>query len=49
MAFPVQRRLKEGDIVSLDVGANLNGYYGDAAITLPVGEVDRRSPDDFLR
>ena len=38
--IPNQRRLKEGDIVSLDVGANLNGYFGDAAITLPVGSVD---------
>jgi methionyl aminopeptidase len=38
--IPRQRRLKEGDIVSVDVGANLNGYYGDAAVTLPVGEVD---------
>ena len=37
--IPGSRKLKEGDIVSLDVGANLNGYYGDAAITLPVGEV----------
>ena len=38
--IPGERRLKEGDIVSLDVGADLNGYFGDAAITLPVGEVD---------
>lgn len=38
--IPGPRRLKEGDIVSLDVGAILNGYYGDAAVTLPVGEVD---------
>ena len=38
--IPSQRRLKEGDIVSLDVGVNLNGYFGDAAITLPVGDVD---------
>jgi methionyl aminopeptidase len=38
--IPNQRRLKEGDIVSLDVGTNLNGYFGDAAISLPVGEVD---------
>ncbi|OGP64939.1 MAG: type I methionyl aminopeptidase, partial [Deltaproteobacteria bacterium RBG_13_53_10] len=38
--IPDQRRLKEGDIVSLDVGASLNGYFGDAAITLPVGSVD---------
>lgn len=38
--IPGQRRLKEGDLVSLDVGVNLNGYFGDGAITLPVGEVD---------
>ena len=38
--IPGQRRLKEGDIVSLDVGVNFLGYYGDAAITFPVGEVD---------
>jgi methionyl aminopeptidase len=38
--IPSQRRLEEGDIVSLDVGTKLNGYFGDGAITLPVGEVD---------
>jgi methionyl aminopeptidase len=38
--IPGQRSLKEGDIVSLDVGVNYHGYYGDAAISLPVGEVD---------
>jgi methionyl aminopeptidase len=38
--IPSMRRLREGDIVSLDVGTNLDGYFGDAAITLPVGEVD---------
>jgi len=38
--IPGQRRLEEGDIVSLDVGTKLNGYFGDGAITLPVGEVD---------
>jgi methionyl aminopeptidase len=32
--------LKKGDIVSLDVGVNFVGYFGDAAITFPVGEVD---------
>ena len=34
------RRLKPGDIVSIDVGAVINGYVGDAARTYPVGEVD---------
>ena len=38
--IPGQRRLEEGDIVSLDVGVNFVGYFGDAAITYPVGEVD---------
>jgi methionyl aminopeptidase len=38
--IPSQRRLKEGDIVSLDAGVNYLGYFGDAAITFPVGEVD---------
>src|ERR1700682_2573855 len=32
-----KRVLKEGDIVSIDCGAVLEGYYGDAAITVPVG------------
>ncbi len=37
--FPSHRRLKEGDIVSLDFGIYYNGYYADAAITVPVGAV----------
>jgi methionyl aminopeptidase len=37
--IPSARRvLKEGDIVSVDCGAVIDGYYGDAAITVPVGE-----------
>jgi methionyl aminopeptidase len=31
--------LKKGDIVSIDTGVQLNGYYGDSAITVPVGEI----------
>jgi methionyl aminopeptidase len=34
-----RRVLNEGDVVSLDVGAALDGYFGDSAITLPVGAV----------
>ncbi|MGQ9646259.1 MAG: type I methionyl aminopeptidase [Thermodesulfobacteriota bacterium] len=41
--IPGQRKLREGDLVSLDVGVNLNGYFGDGAITLPVGEVDKEA------
>ena len=38
--IPGPRRLQEGEIVSLDMGARFNGFYGDAALTLPVGRVD---------
>src|SRR5215469_5618361 len=42
--IPSEKRvLKEGDIVSIDCGVVLDGYYGDAAITVPVG--GRLSPD----
>ena len=34
-----RRTLNEGDIISLDVGVSLDGYYGDSAITLPVGRI----------
>jgi methionyl aminopeptidase len=37
--MPSNRALKEGDILSIDLGVYLDGYYGDAAVTLPVGEV----------
>ena len=37
--IPGSRRLQEGDLVSLDFGVRYDGYYGDAALTLPVGEV----------
>ncbi len=38
--IPGDRKLVEGDIVSLDCGAIVDGWHGDAAITVPVGEVD---------
>ncbi|SEP26166.1 type I methionyl aminopeptidase [Propionispora vibrioides] len=38
--IPGLRKLKSGDNVSIDIGAVINGYNGDAAITVPVGEVD---------
>jgi len=38
--IPSNTKLKEGDIISLDIGVFYKGYYGDAAITLPVGEID---------
>lgn len=37
--IPGKRRLKEGDIISIDVGVFYKGYYGDAAATFPVGKI----------
>ncbi len=37
--IPDDRRLTEGDLVSLDCGAVVEGWHGDSAITVPVGEV----------
>jgi methionyl aminopeptidase len=41
--IPGPRKLKAGDLVSLDFGVKYDGYYGDAAITVPVGAVDPRA------
>jgi len=38
--IPNRTPLKAGDIISLDMGVKLAGYYGDSAITVPVGEVN---------
>jgi methionyl aminopeptidase len=37
--FPSKYKLKEGDIFSIDIGATLEGFVGDTAITVPVGRV----------
>jgi len=37
--FPGPRRLREGEIISIDLGATYRGYVGDAAVTVPVGRV----------
>ena len=41
--IPVDRELKEGDIVTFDLGATYKGFVGDAAITVPVGEVSEEA------
>ena len=37
--FPSQRVLKEGDVLSIDVGVLKNKFHGDSTITIPIGEV----------
>ena len=41
--FPSAYRLQEGDIVSVDCGVELNGYFGDFAYTFPVGEISEEN------
>jgi methionyl aminopeptidase len=43
--IPGERILQEGDIVSLDVGAKLNGFHTDAAITTGVGRISKEAED----
>jgi len=38
-----RRVLQDGDIISIDVGAALGGYFGDSAVTLPVGKVSEKA------
>jgi methionyl aminopeptidase len=41
--LPTKRKLVAGDLLSIDFGAAVDGYHGDAAITVPVGTVDDAS------
>lgn len=41
--FPSERVLKEGDIVSVDMGVVYDGFHGDSARTYPVGEIGKKS------
>jgi methionyl aminopeptidase len=43
--MPGKRELLEGDIISIDFGVILAGFYGDAAITVPVGRVGKNAED----
>lgn len=41
--IPSKRALKQGDIVGLDLGAIVGGFYGDSAVTVPVGAIEDRT------
>jgi methionyl aminopeptidase len=41
--IPGDYRLEEGDILSLDCGAIIEGYHGDAAVTIPIGQVSEEA------
>ncbi len=38
--FPDRKQLQDGDILSIDFGLIIDGFYGDSAITVPVGKID---------
>jgi methionyl aminopeptidase len=41
--IPSSAKIREGDIISLDIGVYYKGFYGDAAVTLPVGKISRQA------
>lgn len=41
--FPSERKLREGDIVTIDIGAQYRGYHGDSAWTYPVGRISNEA------
>ena len=41
--IPSSRRLKDGDIISIDLGVLYDGFFGDAAVTVPVGKIDNET------
>jgi methionyl aminopeptidase len=43
--IPSKRRLRMGDIIGLDLGAIWEGYYGDAAVTIPIGQVPPKTQE----
>jgi methionyl aminopeptidase len=40
--IPTDYKLKEGDVIGYDIGTELDGWFGDAAITVAVGKVDKQ-------
>ena len=43
--IPSDTVLKDGDILGLDIGTEVNGWYGDSAITMPIGEISKKDEE----
>jgi len=41
--IPSSRKLRDGDIISIDLGVLCDGFFGDAAYTFPVGKIDKET------
>jgi methionyl aminopeptidase len=42
---PTDIKIQEGDILGLDLGTKIDGYYGDAAITMPIGKISKEDEE----
>ena len=42
---PDDTKIQEGDILGLDLGTKIDGYFGDAAITIPIGKISKRDEE----
>jgi len=42
---PTSDILKEGDILGIDIGSEIDGWYGDAAITMPIGKISKKDEE----
>ncbi|SFV65231.1 Methionine aminopeptidase [hydrothermal vent metagenome] len=42
---PTDQKIQEGDILGLDLGTKIDGYYGDAAITMPIGKISKKDEE----
>ncbi len=43
--IPNDTKVKEGDILGLDIGVEKDGWYGDAAVTIPIGKISKKDED----
>ena len=43
--IPSKTILQEGDILGIDIGSEIDGWYGDAAITMPIGKISKEDED----
>jgi len=42
---PTEVKVQEGDILGLDLGTKIDGYYGDGAVTIPIGKISKEDED----
>src|SRR5574343_577398 len=43
--IPTDVVLKDGDILGIDIGSEIDGWYGDSAITMPIGDISKKDEE----